>query len=349
MAATIKDIAKETGLSLATISKYLNGGNVLPQNRELIKKAVAKLGYQVNLHARALKSGSTGAIGVLVAELNSSLCSSAASIAEGFLREKGYTSLVCNIRSHAAIEEQLLRFCADQRVDGILSLPINVKSPAYAHIMSMGIPLVLVSNPADCSLDVSRTCISCRDALIDLVTTLKLNGHRRIGVITSFNKLPSCESSFFFNDSREADIKGIFESCGLEWNEDLHYNANDFDPECGYIAARELMSRNPRPTALLCINNDLLLGAYVSLLRMQYRIPEDVSFCGVSSVHTNKIHSAVNFSMVNLPIESYAKASVDLLLSLINDPIDVQSARTVCFKAKFHSGATIAPVTNNDF
>ena len=66
MAATIRDIRERTGLSLATISKYLNGGNVLPRNRELIEEAIDALHYEVNELARGLVTNRTKTIGVLV-------------------------------------------------------------------------------------------------------------------------------------------------------------------------------------------------------------------------------------------------------------------------------------------
>ena len=69
MAATIRDIRDRTGLSLATISKYLNGGNVLPKNRELIEKAIEELHYEVNELARGLVTNRTRTIGVLVYDI----------------------------------------------------------------------------------------------------------------------------------------------------------------------------------------------------------------------------------------------------------------------------------------
>ena len=70
MAATIKDIARETGLGYATISAYLNGANVRPKNRELIEAAVKKLGYVRNEYARGLKTHRSMTVGVLIPELS---------------------------------------------------------------------------------------------------------------------------------------------------------------------------------------------------------------------------------------------------------------------------------------
>ena len=74
MAATIKDIAKKTGLGLATISSYLNGGNVREQNRIKIEAAIEELHYEVNEVARGLKTNRTKLIGILIPELNNIFC-----------------------------------------------------------------------------------------------------------------------------------------------------------------------------------------------------------------------------------------------------------------------------------
>ena len=74
MAATIKDIAGRTGLGVATVSSYLNGGHVRPQNREKIEKAISELHYEVNETARQLKTNRTRMIGAIIPELNSTFC-----------------------------------------------------------------------------------------------------------------------------------------------------------------------------------------------------------------------------------------------------------------------------------
>ena len=70
MPATIKDLARETGLSLATISKYLNGGNVLPRNKELIDESVERLSFRVNTLARGLKTSRTMTVGMIIPEFS---------------------------------------------------------------------------------------------------------------------------------------------------------------------------------------------------------------------------------------------------------------------------------------
>lgn len=92
MAATIKDIARETGLGYATISAYLNGTNVRPKNKELIEAAIQKLGYVRNEYARGLKTHRSMTIGVLIPELSNTFSTLIVSEMEDELRRMGMAS-----------------------------------------------------------------------------------------------------------------------------------------------------------------------------------------------------------------------------------------------------------------
>ena len=89
MAVTIKDVARETNLAISTISKYMNGGNVKPQNRVLIEAAVQRLGYQPNNAARGLRSAKTYTVGIAIDSLESQFLAKITAHIEKFLKEKG--------------------------------------------------------------------------------------------------------------------------------------------------------------------------------------------------------------------------------------------------------------------
>ena len=94
--STIKDIARETGLSLATISKYMNGGHVLDQNRERIEAAIQKLDYKVNFFARGLKTNRSMTIGVLLPTISSPFFGRVVAAMDRRLRQRGYHCIVCS-------------------------------------------------------------------------------------------------------------------------------------------------------------------------------------------------------------------------------------------------------------
>ena len=123
--ATIKDLAKETGLSLATISSYINGGNVREKNRIKIENAIQKHGYVANEIARSLKTNKTMTVGIIVPELKSNFFANIISDAEDILRHHGYSVLVCDCRTDPKREKDAIDFMLRKRVDGIINAPVN--------------------------------------------------------------------------------------------------------------------------------------------------------------------------------------------------------------------------------
>ena len=107
MAATIKDIARRTGLGLATISKYINGGNVLPKNREAIEEAIRALDFKVNETARNLKTRHTGYVGLVMPALTNSFIMQIIQQIQLQLRANGYgTALYCSAPGNEEIRRQ---------------------------------------------------------------------------------------------------------------------------------------------------------------------------------------------------------------------------------------------------
>ena len=102
MGATMKDIARVTGLGLATISSYLNGGNVREKNRIKIEAAIDELDFEVNEVARGLKTNRTKTIGIIIPELNNIFCAEIITEVEDVLRNHGYATMICDCRTDAA-------------------------------------------------------------------------------------------------------------------------------------------------------------------------------------------------------------------------------------------------------
>ena len=124
MSATIKDIAQKTGLGLATISSYLNGGNVREYNRIKIEQAIEELHFEVNEVARGLKTNSTRTIGVVIPQLDNVFFTGIISKCASILREHGYATIVCDCESTPEKEEEVISFFMKKRVDGIIISPI---------------------------------------------------------------------------------------------------------------------------------------------------------------------------------------------------------------------------------
>ena len=182
MAATIKDIARETGLGYATISAYLNGTNVRPKNKELIEAAIQKLGYVRNEYARGLKTHRSMTIGVLIPELSNTFSTLIVSEMEDELRRHGYGILVCDCRSDPEIEKTSLRFLESKMVDGVIVMPISTDGKVF-DLLPQDLPAVAIDR-FTLSDRVSHVLINNREISARATRMLTDHGHRRIALIS---------------------------------------------------------------------------------------------------------------------------------------------------------------------
>ena len=182
MAATMKDIARRTGLGLATISSYFNGGNVREKNRIKIEEAIEELHYEVNEVARGLKTNATKTVGVVIPELNNVFCAEIISGMEDILRSHGYAAIVCDCRTDKNLEREAVDFLTRKRVDGIINMPVDMTGSHLKEFQRTGKPIVLI--------DRMIQGLSCDCVLVDnemaaekAVTMLVEQEHHKIGLI----------------------------------------------------------------------------------------------------------------------------------------------------------------------
>ena len=137
--STIKDVARRTGLSLSTISKYLNGGNVREENRLAIDAAIEELDYSVNVFARSLKANRSMTIGVLLPTISSPFFGRVVAAMEPVLRRSGYECFVCSYDFDREQELKKLEFLARYHVDGIVYVPENVTAGEVRARVGIGV------------------------------------------------------------------------------------------------------------------------------------------------------------------------------------------------------------------
>ena len=144
MSATIRDIKEQTGLSLATISKYLNGGNVLPENKEKIEASIKELHYEVNEIARGLVTSKTRTVGILVHNVSSPFSGQLLHYLSEILRSNKYGMLICDSNNDEEIEEQNVRYLLSKKVDGIIVIPVSEKAAFLDGAVKKNVPVVLL-------------------------------------------------------------------------------------------------------------------------------------------------------------------------------------------------------------
>lgn len=304
MAVTIKDVAKYTGLSIATISKYINGGNVREQNRILIEDAIEKLGFKVNAIARGLKTNKTMTIGILIPSLENIFCTSIISNIENILIQNGYSTIICDYREDSKMETEKLDFLIDKKVDGIIYMPYSITAEKLNNITGKEIPIVLVDRPVE-EANCDTVLVDNLNASYDAVEQLIIQGHKRIGIICGPKDIYTAKER----------LKGYFkvhEDYNIQVDSSLIKYGN-YKVESGYKMLIDLINLNNPPTAVFVTNYEMTLGAVMAINEKNIKIPEELSFIGFDNLQMAKIVKP-SLSIVVQPMQLIAETAANMIL-----------------------------------
>lgn len=332
MAATIKDIARETGLSLATISKYLNGGELREKNRIAVEAAIQKLDYHVNEYARGLKSNRSRTVGVVIPELSNLFITQIVSIVEGVLQERGYSVVICDCRSDEERECRAVQFLLEKRVDAILNMPVCSDGRHLLPALEKGRPIVLLDRPID-ALEGQVSCVRIdnESAAALAVNRLLALGHRSIGILAGPREI-------YTSRMRLKGCRDTLEAHGVEPREELAAFA-DYTVEGGYRQAARLLREVPDMTALFVSNYEMTLGALIALNERGVRIPQELSLIGFDNLDLARI-ARPPLTIVSQPLEEIGLGAADLLLGLLSGERTVPT--TLALSASLLEGQSVA-------
>lgn len=305
MPATIRDIKEKTGLSLATISKYLNGGNVLPENRVRIEAAIKELHYEVNEIARGLVTNRTRTVGVVVYSVESLFNGTLLHHIGNALRKEKYGILICDSCNDEKIEAENIRFLLNKKVDGIIVVPVSRKARFLKPAQDAGVPVVLMDRSfQNAEFDCVR--IDNRMAAFRAVNILIENNHKKIAVICS-----DSENEYTGFERYKGYLDAV-EQAGIEIPVQYRKLGNH-SIEFGQKSMRELLALEDRPTAVFMSNYEITLGAVMALNESGMQCPEDISMLGFDDLILSHLLKP-QMHMVIQPMKEMSEKAVEMLL-----------------------------------
>lgn len=331
MASTIKDIARETGLSIATVSKYMNGATLREKNRIAIERAIKKLDYTVNEYARGLKSNKSRTIGVVIPELSNLFVTQIVTKMEEILRGRGYSIVICDCHTDEKLECEAVRFLMGKMVDGIVNMPVGKKGRHLQPALEKNIPVVLVDRPIEpLNGAVDAVLIDNAAAAKTAISYLLQRGHREIGIIVG-------PADIFTSQQR---LKGYFDAyaaCGLPVNE-ANIVYSDYLVQGGYESMRGLLMQN-RCTAVLITNYEMTLGAIIAVNELGMKIPDEISVIGFDNLDLSRV-THPRLTIITQPLEQIGVRAAKLLLEHITGDGPVSPA-TVYLSTALQEGASV--------
>ena len=308
IAATIKDVAKYTGLSIATVSKYINGGNVLENNKVLIEKAIKELDFKVNEIARGLKTNKTMTIGVLIPDFRNIFFTTIVSNIENVLLKNGYSTIICDYKQDTGLEKEKFRFLVNKLVDGIIMVPLENSVRDIGTPPGRNMPVVLLDRPL-AGADFDTVLVDNLNASYNAVEHLITKGHKRIGIICG-------PDGIFTAKERLKGYLRVHEDYSMKIDEAL-IKKGDYEADSGYRLMNELMDLKNPPSAVFVTNYEMTLGAVMALNDRDIKIPEELSMIGFDNLLAAKVIKPP-LTVVMQPMEKIGETAANLILKRIN-------------------------------
>ncbi len=304
ISATMKDVARKSGLSIATISKYINGGNVLQENRVVIDKAIKELGFEVNEIARGLKTNKTMTIGLLIPSLENIFFTSIVSNIESILIKNGYSTIICDYKEDKNLEKQKLDFLVKKMVDGIITMPMGCDLEVINSVINRNIPIVLIDRALK-GVECDTVLVDNLNASYNAVEQLIMLGHKRIGIICG-------PEDIYTAQERLKGYERVHEDYDMTIDSEL-IKKGDYQVESGYRLLLELINMEEPPTAVLVTNYEMTLGAVMAINESDIKVPDDISIIGFDNLQLAKVVKPP-LSIVIQPVKQIGEVAANTIL-----------------------------------
>ena len=331
----IIDVAREAGVSTATVSRVLNGGSVSDDARTAVEAAIKKLNYLPNNLARGLVTGQTKTIGVIIHSVSNYFSMEFVEAVGAMYREQGYLLFVASTESAGSEEEcRYISGFISQRVDGIIlhDPPIDNYRNGFLKDVAKRIPFAMVHSFPDI-YDINSVYVDQRLGMERVMSHLLGLGHRDIWFV---------RSEGFSEDLKEEVWRSGLRSVGREPSPDDLIFVPDGNKEIAITETEEiigdLFQAGRRPSAIFACNDLMCAGVAYAASRHGIAVPDDLSLVG----HDNTILAASGrFSSVDLKMGSVGRAAVDLLAYAIEGK-DPEPRRVLISPDVFMRGSTKA-------
>lgn len=270
-------VANMARVSSATVSRTINHvPTVNPRLAARVWDAVARLNYFPNTQARALVSGRSRMLGLIVTEITNPFFPELIQGFEEVAVEHGYEILVASTSQDPERMKRCVRRMMERKADGIAVMTFGIERPLLDQLANQTIPLVFVDVAPD-RPGISVLHIDYHQGIRQSVQHLAVLGHRAIGFVTGPPHLHSSQSRL------DAFQKAV-EECGIPAEPRLIVQG-DHTMEGGIAAAGRLITAGNLPTALICSNDMLAIGVLHRLSRERLRVPDDISLIGFDDIH----------------------------------------------------------------
>lgn len=309
MSTTIRDVAEEADVSVATVSRVLNeSDSVKESTEERVLEAAHTLDYHPSETARSLRAQKTHTVGVLLPNMHGEFFAQVTQGLDRRARENGHHLLVSNSHTDESEAESVIRSLLG-RVDGLIILWPRLAVHFLESLVPDDLPVILLNTSTGQSRFESLSFDNQAGAYI-AVQHLSDHGHERVAILTG-------GPENFDAQERLAGYRAAVDDAGLVADSSLEL-AGDFTRETGREMIEAFLTLDPRPTALFASNDSMAFGALRGVHEAGLEVPEDVALVGFDDIPTAE-YVTPPLTTVHAPTQELGEQAMDHLLGRLED------------------------------
>ena len=305
--ATIRDVAKLAGVSVGTVSRYLNGFQLKNKNMQNIATAIKELNYEENIIAKGLKTNKSLSIGVVINSLTDVFATSIVTALESYLEANNYSIILCDYQQSPGKLSQKLEFLKTRSVDGVIVFHVEKTLPIFEDYQKAGIPIVTIDCPIE-DFETDAILVDNVGASFHAVEKLIEMGHQNIGVIAG-------TQDRYIGRKRLVGYETALKAANLPIVNE-HIKVADYTKESGYLKTKELLKQDQPVTAIYATNYYMTLGAMQAIFEEKLAIPEDISIIGFDYFELSDIFQPL-LSVIKQPVEEIGTVAGEIILKRI--------------------------------
>jgi LacI family transcriptional regulator len=308
--ATVVTVAKRAGVSIASVSRVLNGLPASPEMERRVRAATAALDYVPDARGRSLKAGRTMQLAFAVADIANPVYVEMMRAIDERTKAAGFRLVLHSTGSDPAHEVDLIEGLGRHYVDGLVLSPLRITPEHLSALRASQVPIVIIGSlPEEEPIDSVRA--DSRRGVGLALEHLAATGRRSIGLVNGDPRTVP-------GTARQEGYRTALAALGLTYDARLEAVGGEFTYAAGYAAARNLFA-NARPDAIFCADDLIAVGAMRALADLHLKVPEDVAVVGMDDTELARM-STPALSSVSLGSGERARLAAGMLLDRLNDP-----------------------------
>ncbi|MCB2297630.1 LacI family DNA-binding transcriptional regulator [Clostridium tagluense] len=311
MAASIKDVAREAGVSIATVSRVLNDIDVVNEDtKKKVKDAIKKLSYRPNIVARSLKTQKSSTIGIIIPDISNQFYPEIVRGCEDVANIYNYNIMLCNADLDLDKEMEALRILKEKMIDGVIYMSNSIGQNIISLIKELEMPTVLVETTDEDGIFPSVSIDNVM-AASDAVKYLINKGNKKIAYVgTTTEKVNALSKRYTGYKKGLAEME-------INLDNDLVYfggvKARD-----GYAGINAILDKGMEIDSVFCASDEIAMGVINALRDRDIKVPEDVDVMGFDDIYSASIFYP-KLTTVSQPMYDMGSVSMRMLIKSINN------------------------------